>query len=253
MIEVAKEAAIRSGEKILSLRGKHLAVKSKERLGDFATEADEIAEKIILEILQKNFPKHNFLSEEIGKINKGSEYTWVIDPLDGTIPFTSGMPGFGTSIGLLKKNKPILGVINLPALDILLWAEKGGGAFLNGEKRKVNKERKLIKSVVGFDFAYIGSRREELERFIAPIVDKVRYPPNLACACLGASYVAIGVYEAYLHSAHPWDYVAGAVIVEEAGGKVTDFMGKPIDWSKDWIDFFASNGVVHEKILSLIK
>lgn len=253
MIEVAKEASIKAGEITLSLRGKSLAIKSKERVGDFTTEADLSSEKEILRILKSSFPKHNFLSEEVGKIDNGSEYCWVIDPLDGTIPYSSGLPIFGISIGLLKEGQPLLGVINLPALGSLFWAEKGKGAFLNGERTRVSDKKELIKSVVGLDLAYAGMRRKELERLAAPIVDEVRYPPILGCATAGAAYVASAVYDAYLHSAHPWDYAAGAVIIKEAGGKVTDFKGKPIDWSKDWIDFFASNGYLHDKILSLIR
>ncbi len=253
MIGIAKKAAIRAGEIILSKRGKNLSFKSKKRVGDFTTEADISSEREILRILKSSFPKHNFLSEEAGKEDNGSEYWWVIDPLDGTIPYSSGLPIFGISIGLLKAGNPILGVINLPALKSLFWAEKGKGAFLNGQKIKVSDKRKLIKSVVGLDLAYAGAREEELKKLASPIVDKVRYPPILGCASAGTVYVASGVYDAYLHSAHPWDYVAGAVIIKEAGGKVTDYEGKPIDWSKDWIDFFASNGRLHSKILSLIK
>ena len=253
MIEVAKEAAVKAGKITLSLQGKRLAIKNKERVGDFTTEADLASEKEILAILQTSFPDHNFMSEEIGEIDNGSEYWWIIDPLDGTISYSSGMPTFSISIGLLKQGSPILGVINLPALDSLFEAKRDNGAFLNGERIKVSGERNLIKSVVGLDVPYIGGRREAIERLLLPVADKVRYPPILGCASAGAAYVAGGIYEAYLHSAHPWDYAAGTVIIEEAGGKVTDYEDKPIDWSKDWIDFFASNGHLHNKILSLIK
>lgn len=253
MLELAKKAASEAGNKLLSLQGKKHRFKEKKRLGDFATEADLAAEEIILKRLKREFPKHNFISEEMGEIDKGSEYTWIIDPLDGTIAFTAGLDNFGTSIGLLKANTPFLGVTNFPALKQFYWAEKGKGAFLNDKKTSVSKSDRLIDSIVGLDFAYAGGRKKELERLAFPIVDKVRYPPMFACAALGASYVARGVFDGYIHGAHPWDFAAGTVIVEEAGGKVTDYKGKSIDWSKDWINLFASNGLLHDKILSLIK
>ncbi len=252
MIEVAKKAAIKAGEITLSLRGKRLAIKSKERVGDFTTEVDLSSEREILRILRTSFPKHNFKSEEMGEIDNGSDYWWIIDPLDGTIPFSSGLPTYGVSIGLLKDGEPVLGVINLPALDSLFWAEKDKGVYLNGEKVKVSDKKDLTKSVVGFDLEHMGGRKKELQKLVEPITDKVRYTPILGCSVAGSVYVASCVYDAYLHSAYPWDFAAGAVIVKEAGGKVTDYEGRPIDWSKDWIDFFASNGHLHNKILSLI-
>jgi len=253
MIEVAKEAAVKAGKITLSLQGKKLAIKSKEKMGDFTTEADLSSEREILRILKTSFPKHNFKSEEMGKIDNGSDYWWIIDPLDGTISYSSGMPTFGISIGLLKGGEPVLGVINLPVLDSLFWAEKGKGAYLNDKEIKVSDKKDLIESVVGFDLEHMGGRRRELQKLVEPITDKVRYTPILGCSVAGSAYVASRVYDAYLHSGYPWDFAAGAAIIEEAGGKVTDYKGKPIDWSKDWIDFFASNGHLHGQIISLIK
>jgi len=253
MIEIAKKAAIEAGKKITLLRRKGLSFKGKKRLGDFATDADTLSEKIILDMLQREFPKHNFVSEESGTANRGSEYTWVIDPLDGTIPFSSGLPIFGVSIGLLKKHGPVLGVINLPEQGWLFWAEKGKGAFMNAERLVVSGKKELMKCVVGVEYGYMGTRGKEAEKLLIPLVDKVRYPPALGSSVAGCAYVAKGVLDGYIHSAHPWDFAAGALIVAEAGGKVTDYEGKPVDWTKDWIDFFASNGQIHDEILSLIK
>ncbi len=109
MIEIAKRAAIHAGRKVLFVRPRGLTSMSKERLGDFATEADLLSEKIILEELRKHFPDHNYLSEEAGRSDNGSEFTWVIDPLDGTTPYTAGLSTFAISIGLLKRFQPILG------------------------------------------------------------------------------------------------------------------------------------------------
>src|SRR3989344_79566 len=212
MIEVAKEAAIESGKITLSLQGKRHTFIGKEKLGDFTTEADITSEKKILSILQTKFPDHNFISEEIGKIDNGSDYWWIIDPLDGTIPYTSGLRTFGVSIGLLKDKKPILGVVNLPAMESLFWAEEGKGAFLNGQEVKVKANNDLSEAMV-----------------------------------------AAGIYDAFVHYAYPWDFAAAAVLTTEAGGKVTDLKGKPIDWFQPRIMYVASNGLLHDEILSLIE
>lgn len=253
MINVAKRAAILAGRKIVFLRRKGLTFKSKERLGDIVTDADTASERNILGLLKKQFPNHNFISEEVGKTDNGSEYTWVIDPIDGTIPYSSGLPIFGVSIGLLRNYQPQLGVVNMPDAGWLFWAEVGKGAYMNGQRIEASSEEDLMKSVVGFDVGYIGTRKQEIERRLKPLADRVRYPLILGCASAGGVYVAKGILDAYLHSAHPWDYAAASLIVSEAGGRVSDYQGNPIDWSSDWIDFFASNGLIHDKIISLIK
>jgi myo-inositol-1(or 4)-monophosphatase len=253
MIDIAKKAAIEAGKEILSLRNKNLKIRKKGNDGDFATEADDSAEKIILEILKKDFPDFNYLSEESGKENNGSEYTWVIDPLDGTMSFSSGLDNFGVSIGLLKGYKPYLGVVNLPVSEELYWAVEGSGAYLNGEEIKVNDVSSLKDAVVGFDLAHQGQRKDEIEKVIAKFVDEVRYPPNYGATVTGLCYVAKGTFGGYMHSAYPWDFAAGSKIVEEAGGKVTDFAGEQVDWRKEWVDVVATNGKIHTEILKVIK
>lgn len=252
MIDVVKKAVVKAGERVLQLRQKGLFFRNKKRSADFTTDADISSEEIILGTLQKNFPSHNFVSEEAGKILNDSEYTWYVDPLDGTIPFSSGMPSFGISVGLVKGNTPILGVVNLPELKSLYWAEKGRGAYLDGKMVKVSREGDLLKCVIGVEYAYVGMRVKEAKKLLIPIIDKVRYTPALGSTVVGTSYVASGVMDAYIHTAHPWDFCATAVIVTEAGGKVTDFKGKPLNWSKDWLDVVASNGLIHDKIIELI-
>src|SRR3990170_7593388 len=146
MIEVAKEAATKAGEIVVAYReGKH-SVERKGTADNITTEADVASQAKILQILQASFPKYNFLSEEKeGRIDNGSEYTWVIDPLDGTGPYFSGLPTFGVSIGLLKGKKPVLGVLNFPVLGNLYWAARGKGAYRNGKRIAVSKEKRLEK------------------------------------------------------------------------------------------------------------
>ncbi len=253
MIDKAKKAALAAGKIAISRRFTKHSVKRKGAAGDFSTEADIAAEKKILEILQAEFPQHNFWSEEMGKINNGSKYWWVIDPIDGTGPYFSGLPTFGISIGLLKDKEPILGVLNFPALDSMYWAVRGKGAYKNNKRIKVNKELKLEKVMVGFDFAWMGMRKKEIDSFIRPLADKVRYAPILGCTIAGLAYVAEGTYGGYIHWAYPWDFIAGAAIIKEAGGKVTNLRGQKVNWLDKNMTVVASSGLLHKKLLSLIK
>jgi myo-inositol-1(or 4)-monophosphatase len=251
MIEVAKEAAIRAGEISLELRAKKHRIIQKGSASNFATDVDILSERKIVEILKEAFPNHGFLMEESGEIERGAEFVWVIDPIDGTIPYFSGLSTYGISIGLLKNGEPILGVINLPALNQLYWAN-GNVAFLNGERIHVNTTSELQKAIVGFGLGHIGGREKEIKNLILPLADKVKYSPVLDCNVVGMVYVASGKYGAYMHKAYPWDHAAGVAIIRGSGGIVTDFEGKEIDWSKDMIEVVASNGLIHNQILGLI-
>lgn len=253
MIEVAKRAAIAAGEISLNLRGNNHKILDKGKPSDFATEVDILSEKVILETLKEAFPNHGFLMEESGVQNVNSEFVWVIDPLDGTISYSSGLPIYGISIGLLKNNEPILGVINLPALSQLYWAEKDNGAFLNEKAIQVNDNSSLLKAVVGSDLGHTGGRKKEIKELFLPLSEEIRYLNLLGSAAAGMVYVSSGLYSAYIHKAYRWDYAAGVVITKEAGGKVTDYRGNSLDWSKEMLEVVASNGLIHNQILDIIK
>jgi myo-inositol-1(or 4)-monophosphatase len=253
MIEIAKDAAYSAGKIILSSWGGRHSVERKGGSDNIVTEADVASERKILQILQKHFPGHNFISEEAGEIDNGSDYTWVIDPLDGTGPYFSGLPLFGVSIGLLKGQEPLLGVLDFPALGNLYWAEKGRGAFKNGRELHVSSNSQLKEVMVGFDFAWMDMRDKEVDTLIRPIVTKARYTPILGCTIAGMAYVAEGAYGGYIHWAYNWDYVAGVAILEEVGGKVTDNRGEKINWLDKTMTVVASNGLIHEKLLSLLR
>jgi myo-inositol-1(or 4)-monophosphatase len=250
-LKVAKEAAIEAGKIALSAWGKTHKNTNKGD-GDFATEVDYKAEKKIKEILKINFPGYGFLAEESGYENEKAEHLWVIDPLDGTIVYAHGLPTFAVSIGLLENNTPVLGVINAPALDMFFWAVKSSGSYLNGTKISVSKRRKLSDSLVGVDIQRPKKRVRDFKKTILPLVPEIISMPIIGSAVLGSVLVSSGIYDAYLHSAYPWDYVASSVIVEEAGGKITDYKGFPVDWLKKEIELIVSNGLIHEEIVKLI-
>src|SRR3989344_6796187 len=121
-LKVAKQAATEAGEIVKKYYQSELELHNKGHVNNFATQADLESEAKVIEILRASFPEHNIIAEESGRIDNGSEYTWAIDPIDGTIPFVDGLPFFGVSIAVLKDNKPFIGVINMVVAGELYWA-----------------------------------------------------------------------------------------------------------------------------------
>ncbi len=252
-LKVAKQVALEAGKIIQKYSGKNL--KRNVKFGDasdFATIADTEAEKIIISLLSKNFPDHNILAEEKTKINNNSEFTWAVDPLDGTISYATGMPTFTVSIGLMKNNYPITGVIyHVERGD--LYSADSKGAFLNNKRIKVNKKNSLNSSTVSLDFGHKNQRQEKFETYISSLMNKVGYIYSLGSGALSLALVAKGVLTLHIQIGGIWDNLAGTVIVREAGGKVTDLTGKEPNWSKEKIGVIASNGLIHNQILEALK
>lgn len=251
-LKVAKEAALEAGKVILSFYGQDHKLMVKTDNSDFATPADLEAEKIIVRILSKNFPTHNIISEEKIRIDNKSNYTWAIDPIDGTISFASHMPFFAVSIGLLEKNQPIVGVIYHVAQKDLYWAQKGKGAYLNGKRISVSKQKELGGSVVGLGIGSIARRKDRLNDYFLPLLDKVRYVYMLGGGAVSMAFVARGWLDAFSSKAWIWDQAAGGVIIEESGGRITDRFGNPPDWSAERIELICSNRLIHDQVLKVL-
>lgn len=252
-LEVAKQAALKAGGLIWDLYAEDHKLIIKSDKTDFATTADLQAEKVIVEIITKNFPAHNIISEEKVRINNNSEYTWAVDPVDGTISYAAKMPFFAVSIGLLRKHEPIVGVIYHVEQKDLYWAQKGKGAYLNGKKISVSKTRKLETAVVGLGIGTITRRRDKLNDYFFPLLDKVRYIYMLGGGAVTMAFVAKGSLDANPNRAWIWDQAAAGIIITEAGGMISDRFGNPVDWSADYTEFIASNGRIHNELLKALK
>lgn len=252
-LKVAKQAALEAGKIIMSFYGQNHKLMIKTDHSDFATQADLEAEKIIAEAITKNFPSHNIISEEKVNIDNNSEYTWAIDPVDGTISFASNMPFFAVSIGLLKNNQPIVGVIYHVEQRELYWAQKGKGAFLNGKRISVSKVSKLANAVVSMGLGSVTRRKDKLKDYFYPLLDKVLYTYILGGGAVSMAFVARGSLDAFLNHAWIWDQAAAGVIIPEAGGRVTDKFGNPVDWSAKRAEFIASNGLIHDELLEALR
>lgn len=253
-LKVAKKAALEAAKVIKKYTDKFGEKKLKD--GDktnFATKADTEAEKTIIQILTKHFPQHNIIAEEGGKRNNSSDYTWVIDPLDGSNAFTANIPTFSISIGLIKNKKPFLGVIYHVSLARLYWAKEGAGAYLNNKKIHVSNIKELDETGAQLDFGHSFRRQMKLDLYVNKLIKRVGYVFSFGSAVLELAMVASGSLDLLVSQAWIWDFVAGAVIVREAGGMVTDFEGKEPDWTKERLNIVASNGLIHEQILEALK
>lgn len=252
-LKIAKQAALEAGKAIQKHSGTNLDYKLKsEDNSDFVTKADFESEKIIVGILTKNFPTHNIIAEEKTQINQGSEYTWVVDPLDGTITFVHGIPYFSISIGLLKDNKPVLGVCYIISFQQMFWAAEGQGAYLNGKKIHASAQNALGAAVCGLDFGHKKRRPGKIKAYVDFLINKIAYPYSLGSSAANLALVGRGVLDAYICQAWLWDFAAGVVIVREAGGKVTDFEGNEPDWTQERLNIIASNGLLHDQILEAL-
>ncbi len=249
-LEVAKQAALEAGLLVYKHFRKKNKVQNKDNdPSNLVTEADLSAQKLIISMIDKYFPMHNIIAEEGNSKNTGSEYTWTIDPLDGTISFVHGLPFFSVAVGLLKKNEPVVGAIYNVVNKDLYYAQIGLGAYLNGKKIHVSKIKTLEDAAVILGFGSIKKRLERFEKYAKHVINKVGFPFSIGSGSTGHVYLSRGLVEATFDIGWIWDFVAGAVIIREAGGKITDFKGHQPDWSKDRLDILASNGLIHDQML----
>jgi myo-inositol-1(or 4)-monophosphatase len=253
--DIATKAAREAGK----IHKKHfqtnLTTETKSASFDLVTEADLESEKKIISTVRRYFPDHNFLAEEGRYEKRDSEYTWIIDPLDGTNNFVYGLPIFCTSIALLKGPEVVLGVIYDVSRDELFRAEKGGGAFLNNKKLSVSAVDTLQRSMLVTGFYYdrgieMVETLEWIKKFFFKRITGLR---RLGAAALDLCYVACGRVTGFWEFVlSPWDFAAGKIIVEEAGGRITGRHGEDVDVKKNSF-VVASNGKIHAAMLDVLK
>jgi len=211
------------------------------------TITDTTINKMVIDEVKKNFPDHALLGEEESNMNT-SEYVWVCDPIDGTIPFSHGYPTFMFSLALTHNGESILGVLYDPMLKRMFYAEKGKGAFLNGEPVHVSDVSSFKNAMVNLDadIRLIDLRNK--------LIDKDAYTTTLYSATYGASLVICGEFVAEVYEYDkPWDAAAVKIILEEAGGKVTDMAGNDQRYDKTINGFVATNGFVHDELIKDIQ
>jgi myo-inositol-1(or 4)-monophosphatase len=249
--DIAIKAARKAGDYTLGFIDTPINYKMKNA-HDIQAEADVVAEKIIIEAIESAFPDHDIFAEESGRKQKKSDYMWVIDPIDGTINFSRHIEEYCVSIALCHNDKVIVGVLYQPALNKLIVAEAGKGAYVNGHKAAVSDETKLINCLVATDnSSNIEGRKSNIGTLLglSPLVRHTRILGS-AASCMGR--IGQGQIDIYYKTIfNYWDYAAGILIIEEAGGKVTDIDGKPITMNSR--NIVATNGLMHDEALRQIK
>lgn len=247
-LEVALEAAKTGGEILENGYGSLFEVKTKEGRNNLVTEFDFKSEKAIKKCIHNYFPEHEILGEEFGLDEAQSDYRWIIDPLDGTVNFVHSIPIFSVSIALEYKKEIIVGVIYHPILKETFTAIKGQGAFLNGKAIHVSDNAELNNAILvtGFPYNINENPLNAIETFVSMV--KLGLPVRrLGSAALDLAYVAAGRFDAFWEGQlKPWDVAAGYLIVEEAGGKVTDYRNNKYSVYGDTI--LASNNAIHESM-----
>ncbi len=248
------EIAIEAGQFILSER-KNFSLSDVETKGihDFVTYIDKNSEELIIKKLSAVLPGSEFLAEESSPKITGSEFRWIIDPLDGTTNFIHGLPLFSISIALMRNDELLLGVIVEPNLNEIFYAWKNGRAWLNRKKIQVSETTLMTNSLLATGFPYYDySHLDSFMEFLKFTVEETRGIRRLGSAALDLAWVACGRFEAfYEYGLRPWDVAAGACIVYEAGGKVTDFQnGENYVFGKEII---ASNGLIHNSLSNEIQ
>lgn len=248
-LEIAREIAQEAGALLLRHFERRGGYELKGEF-DLVTEADQASEALILERLRSHFPTHSVVAEESGGTQNGSEFCWYVDPLDGTTNFAHGFPAFAVSLGLARAGALVCGVIYDPLHRELFEAERGSGAFLNGRRIRVSGVTRLHDSLAATGFP---SRKRHLNVNIhfyyqvAMISHGVR---RAGSASLDLAYVAAGRLDAFWEfGLNPWDMAAGVLLVEEAGGKVSDMLGGP--FSLRGPHLLADNGRLHDELLAL--
>jgi len=247
-------AAKAGGEAIKKYFGKVLEIEGKSSPADFRTKADLDSEKVIIKILTKAFPTYNIISEEAGEIDKNSEYTFIIDPLDGTNNFVLGIPYFSVGIGLMKGSETIFGVVYNPVLNNLYFAERGKGSFMNNEKIHVNKETNIKNTTVCVVMAYEDKVEYQNNIILSLERNNVkRVLRNWSCL-LDFCLLASGRLESIIfHDCPLYDFIPGKLIAKEAGASVTRFDGKLEEDDRN-NTFLATNGTkIHKEILEFLK
>jgi myo-inositol-1(or 4)-monophosphatase len=247
------QAVQAAASEILRFNDLDIKISNKEGVNNLVTEVDHASEKAIIDIIKQNFPEHHILSEECGDLVQDSEYKWIIDPIDGTVNFAHRIPICCISIGVEYQKKMVLGAIYNPFINEFFIAERGQGATLNDKPISVSKKENVVNAcmVTGFPYTYLDEPNGPLqvfERFIRRGVPVRR----LGSAAIDLAWVACGRFDGfYEHKLQAWDSAAGFLLVEEAGGTVTDLNGRP--YSPYQPGIIASNGIIHEELVEWVK
>ena len=251
--EVALAIAQQAGEFLKENRLKTKQVSVKTDMVDLVTNVDRAADRLITEQLRARFPLHTIIAEESAQSGPESPYCWYIDPLDGTTNFAHTYPHFAVSLALTYKSEAIIGVVHDPVRNETFSARRGRGAQLNGNPIRVSPASRLDQSLLLTGFPYDRRKHSAFYlRYYEAFMLRTHGVRRSGSAALDLCYVACGRADAFWEwRLHPWDIAAGALIVEEAGGRTSDFSGHTLNLHGE--QTLASNGHLHSAVLDVLK
>ena len=232
-------------------QGSLKSIRVKDQPGSLVTEMDHASEEMIVRAIHREFPDHAVVAEE-GGAHGDSPHCWFIDPLDGTTNYAHGFPVYAVTIGYECKGRLEVGVTYAPSIGELYWARTGGGAFRNGRRIRASRISKLKNSLLCTGFAYHMPSRKANLAYFDKFLEKAQAIRRLGSAALDLAWTACGYFDGYWEfSLGSWDMAGGIVLVREAGGRVTDLAGGPIDPRKGSV--LAGNAAIHRQMLAVLR
>ena len=252
MLNFAKQIALDAGSLLVQRLGS-AQVSNKGDI-DLVTEADIAAEQLIIDRIRSHYPRHGILAEESGEavvIDGGSLWKWIIDPLDGTTNYAHGYPCFCVSIGLEHEGVLQIGVVYDPMRNEMFAGERGQGATMNDRRIRVSEVEELNRAMMCTGFPYNVRERPDFARDFANFTMNAQAVRRDGSAAIDLAYVACGRFDGFWEDGlNPWDMAAGVLLIQEAGGRVTNFADQPLSiYTKKVV---ASNGLVHSAMLRLL-
>lgn len=250
-VDAALAAVRAAGERIRQGIGAIKSVRFKGPI-DLVTETDEAVEAALRESLGRILPEADFYGEESASGALPQQTCWIVDPVDGTTNYAHGLQHVAVSVALWQGGRPVFGVVYLPVLDELFWAVAGGGAYLGQTRITVSATGRLEHSLVATGFPYTVAEQVQAHiQVLGRVLPRCQGIRRLGSAATDLAYVACGRFEGFYEAGlKPWDVAAGWLLVEEAGGRVTDAAGAPFCFEAPWI--VATNGRVHAELVSLV-
>jgi myo-inositol-1(or 4)-monophosphatase len=255
LLNFAIQTARDAGRVLAERFGRNLRISNKSEL-DLVTESDLASERLIIDRIKTHYPRHAILAEESGEnapVAEGaqSDWRWIIDPLDGTTNYAHGYPCFCVSMGLEHNGTLEIGVIYDPLRDEVFSAERGQGAALNGKRINVSPTPNLSSALLCTGFPYDVRERGEFARHFANFIMNAQGVRRDGAAALDLAYVAAGRFDGFWEEGlKPWDVAAGKLLIEEAGGRVSDYHNQPLNIFKPPI--LATNGLIHEQMMHVL-
>ena len=250
-LDVARRIAVTAGEMLKKNQSGRRSIRFKAGSGNLVTDMDHASEEMIVKALRREFPDHAIVAEESGAAGD-SPHRWYVDPIDGTTNYAHGFPVWAVTLAYERYGRLEAGVTYAPLLGELYWARRGGGAFRNGRRIRVAACRRLEDALLCTGFAYNLAWRRVNLRYFARFLMKARAIRRVGAASLDLCWTAAGAFDGFWEMRlGPWDMAAGIVILEEAGAKVTDFKGKPVDIRRG--EFLGANPALHRRMLDVLR